>query len=110
VNPARLKRAVGQETRFTLYRGCSSPEEETEKEPQKVTQNEPKDFSAGCPKSPRVGPNLVLVGFGSLGTTPAVAAGVEFERWSLERVVEMTADYLRGKEDALFEAAFANLS
>src|SRR6266498_3344272 len=35
----------------------------------------------------------------TLGTTPAVAAGVEFERWSLERVVEMTADYMRRKED-----------
>src|SRR3984893_10552768 len=29
----------------------------------------------------------------TLGTTPAVAAGVELERWDLERVVEMTADY-----------------
>src|SRR5206468_7038505 len=29
----------------------------------------------------------------TLGTTPAVAAGVEFERWSLEQVLEMTADY-----------------
>lgn len=43
----------------------------------------------------------------TLGTTPAVAAGVELERWSLERVVDMTADYLRRKEDAKFEAAFA---
>ena len=33
----------------------------------------------------------------ALGTTPAVAAGVEFERWSLERVVEMTAEYFRRK-------------
>jgi hypothetical protein len=38
----------------------------------------------------------------TLGTTPAVAAGVEFERWSLEQVVEMTAEYLRRKEDAKF--------
>ena len=45
----------------------------------------------------------------TLGTTPAVAAGVEFERWSLERVVEMTANYLRRKEDAKFEKAFAKL-
>jgi hypothetical protein len=45
----------------------------------------------------------------TLGTTPAVAAGVELERWSLESVVEMTAKYLRGKEDAKFEAAFAEL-
>jgi hypothetical protein len=43
----------------------------------------------------------------TLGTTPAVAAGVEFERWGLEDAVEMTADYLRKKEDAKFEAAFA---
>src|SRR5438477_1193310 len=45
----------------------------------------------------------------SLGSTPAVAAGVEFERWDLERVVEMTADYMRRKEEAVFEAAFAKL-
>jgi hypothetical protein len=43
----------------------------------------------------------------TLGTTPAIAAGVEYERWDLERVVEMTADYWRKKEDAEFEAAFA---
>jgi hypothetical protein len=36
-----------------------------------------------------------------------VAAGVEYERWSLERVVDMTADYLRRKEDMAFEEAFA---
>src|ERR1041385_8709052 len=35
----------------------------------------------------------------TLGTTPTVAAGVEIERWSLERVVDMTEDYLRRKED-----------
>jgi hypothetical protein len=45
----------------------------------------------------------------TLETTPAVAAGVELERWSLEQVVEMTAAYLRRKEDAAFEAAFAKL-
>jgi IS1 family transposase len=45
----------------------------------------------------------------TLGTTPAVAAGVELERWSLERVVEMTADYMRRKEDAVFEAAFLKI-
>ena len=44
----------------------------------------------------------------TLETTPAVAAGVEYERWSLERVVEMTADYMRRKEDAAFETAFAS--
>jgi IS1 family transposase len=45
----------------------------------------------------------------TLKTTPAVAAGVEWEPWTLERVVEMTADYMRRKEDAVFEAAFAAL-
>lgn len=45
----------------------------------------------------------------TLKTTPAVAAGVEEERWNLERVVEMTADYWRRKDDAQFEAAFAEL-
>src|SRR5439155_6302902 len=45
----------------------------------------------------------------TLETTPAVAAGVELERWSLERVVKMTADYMRRKEDAQFEAAFAEI-
>jgi hypothetical protein len=29
----------------------------------------------------------------TLGTTPAVAAGLEENPWSLEKVVEMTADY-----------------
>lgn len=43
----------------------------------------------------------------TLGTTPAVAAGVELERWSLERVVDVTADYMRRKEDRAFEEAFA---
>src|SRR5438132_12997501 len=45
----------------------------------------------------------------TLETTPAVAAGVEYERWSLEQAVEMTAEYLRKKEDAKFEDAFAKL-
>jgi IS1 family transposase len=43
----------------------------------------------------------------TLKTTPAVAAGLELKRWSLEDVVEMTADYMRRKEDAQFEAGFA---
>jgi IS1 family transposase len=43
----------------------------------------------------------------TLGTSPAVAAGVEFERWDLERVVEMTEAFMRRKEDAVFEEAFA---
>jgi len=41
---------------------------------------------------------------------PAVAAGIELERWDLERVVEITADYARRKEDAKFEQAFAELA
>ena len=45
----------------------------------------------------------------TLGTTPAVAAGIELERWDLEQVVEMTAAYMRRKEDAKFEKAFAEL-
>ena len=45
----------------------------------------------------------------TLGTTPAVAAGVELEAWDLEQVVEMTAAYMRRKEDAEFEKAFAEL-
>lgn len=43
----------------------------------------------------------------TLGITPAVAAGVEYEAWDLERVVEMTAAYMRRKEEAKFEEAFA---
>jgi len=43
----------------------------------------------------------------TLGTTPAVAAGVELERWDLERVVQMTEAFRRRKEDAEFEEAFA---
>ena len=42
-----------------------------------------------------------------LGTTPAVAAGVELEAWGLEDVVEMTVAYQRRKADAEFEKAFA---
>jgi len=43
----------------------------------------------------------------TLKTTPAVAAGVELKRWSLEDVVEMTRNYLRLKDEEKFEAAFA---
>lgn len=60
----------------------------------------------------------------TLGTTPAVAAGVEQERWSLERVVEMTETYWQPKllmakkekawqrrlaEDQIFADALAKL-
>lgn len=44
----------------------------------------------------------------TLGTTPAVAAGVEEKPWGLERVVQITEEYLRRKEDAVFELALAN--
>jgi IS1 family transposase len=43
----------------------------------------------------------------TLGTTPAIAAGVEIERWDLRHVVEITAAFMRRKEDAKFEQAFA---
>src|SRR5437868_9620146 len=58
----------------------------------------------------------------SLGTTPAVAAGLEEDRWSLERVVDMTEAYWKPKyeyakqiqamkrreaEDTMFEKALA---
>ena len=42
----------------------------------------------------------------TLKTTPAVAAGVEEKRWSLEDVVAMTATFMARKEEAVFEAAF----
>jgi hypothetical protein len=60
----------------------------------------------------------------TLGTTPAVAAGMEQERWSLERVVEMTETYWQPKllmakkekawqrrlaEDAMFQEGLAEL-
>lgn len=45
----------------------------------------------------------------TLGTTPAAAAGVELKRWTLEDVVELVDAYVRRKEDAKFEAAFAAL-
>jgi hypothetical protein len=43
----------------------------------------------------------------ALGTTPAVAAGLEEKPWGLIRVVEMTDAFMRAREDAGFEAAFA---
>jgi hypothetical protein len=36
----------------------------------------------------------------TLGTTPAVAAGIEEKAWGLERVVDMTAEYCRQKQTA----------
>lgn len=43
----------------------------------------------------------------TLGTTPAVAAGVEEKPWTIEMVVDLTEAYVRRMEDAKFEAAFA---
>src|SRR5205823_14418079 len=43
----------------------------------------------------------------TLGTTPAVAAGVELEPWGLEPAVERTAAYMRRNEDREFVMAFA---
>ena len=45
----------------------------------------------------------------TLGTTPAVAAGVEGRRWGLEDVIAETERYMRQKEERAFEAAFAEL-
>jgi len=49
----------------------------------------------------------------SLGTTPSVAAGLEEKAWSLEKVVEMTADYMaakRGREELITVLAAEALS
>ena len=43
----------------------------------------------------------------AIKTTPAIALGVETEAWTLERLVEMTDAYLKQKEDAAVEAAYA---
>lgn len=43
----------------------------------------------------------------TLGTTPAVAAGLEEKPWTLEQVVDLTDAYVRRMEDAKFEVAFA---
>jgi IS1 family transposase len=41
------------------------------------------------------------------GATPAMAAGVEDRRWTMDDVVTMTEAYWTAKEEAAFEAAFA---
>jgi IS1 family transposase len=43
----------------------------------------------------------------TLGTTPAVAAGIEEKAWGLERVVDMTADYMANKKAVEAERATA---
>jgi IS1 family transposase len=40
------------------------------------------------------------------GITPAMAAGIEYVRWTLEDVVRETARYHKAKEDAAFLKAF----
>lgn len=51
--------------------------------------------------------NLVRKHLSLDGQTPAQAAGIEEKRWGLEDVVELTARYMKAKEDAAFEKAFA---
>ena len=43
----------------------------------------------------------------AIKTTPAIALGVATEAWTLERLVDMTDEYLKQKENAEFEAAYA---
>lgn len=43
----------------------------------------------------------------TLKTTPALRLGVADKRWTLEDVVAMTAEHMKGQEALLFEAAFA---
>jgi hypothetical protein len=45
----------------------------------------------------------------TLGTTPAVAAGLEETPWDLEQVVEMTVDYMRRKKDTISKLEFPKL-
>ena len=61
------------------------------------------------PTSTAVVRHFGVYNFVRIHKTPAVAAGIELERWSLEQVEEMTAEYLRRKEGAKFEEAFAKL-
>jgi IS1 family transposase len=51
--------------------------------------------------------NLVRKHKGVEGLTPAQAAGIEDRKWTYEDVVELTDRHNRAKEDAAFEAAFA---
>jgi hypothetical protein len=64
-----------------------------------------------APGTPSISPfsAILLRIHKTLGNTPAVAAGVELERWDLERVVEITSAFIRRKEDAAFEQAFAEV-
>ena len=61
------------------------------------------------PTNTAVALHFGVYNFVRIHKTPAVAAGIELELWSLEQVVEMTAECLRWKEDAKFEEAFAKL-
>ena len=40
------------------------------------------------------------------GQTPAQAAGLEENRWTIEDVVALTERYMRAREEAKFERAF----
>lgn len=51
--------------------------------------------------------NLCRKHSGIEGQTPAQAAGVAVDRWSLEDVVALTERFMRNRIDAKFEAAFA---
>lgn len=46
----------------------------------------------------------------TLKTTPAMALGIVQERWTLEHVVEMTAQYMKVQEERQFEAAFSKFA
>jgi IS1 family transposase len=53
--------------------------------------------------------NLVRKHLSLDGQTPAQAAGIEEKRWTMVDVTELTARYMKAKEDAKFEAAFSAL-
>lgn len=53
--------------------------------------------------------NLVRKHSGIDGLTPAQAAGIEEKRWSWEKVIDYTDEYFQQREEAKFEAAFAQL-
>lgn len=53
--------------------------------------------------------NLVRKHSGLDGQTPAQAAGIEEKRWTMVDVAELAENYMREKEEAQFEKAFAAL-
>src|ERR1700716_265759 len=68
-----------------------------------------RELPYSTPTSTAVVLHFGVYNFVRIHKTPAVAAGIELELWSLEQVVEMTAECLRRKEGAKFEEAFAKL-